>query len=248
MELKKIFMEAAQQKAPKKSAEVLENTVLFKIFSRVDIVAMLLQEGVPGTSAAKIAKLSNAITIAELEETVERYPLLHKEQILRLFKNEAMVGPKVKIDSTAINRPHLISLVEMLEDYTGLKVTDDSQAPLRYLDERSRTLTVEDLAEFFAHCPSRIITIQALSEKLPPMSPRTKSYSRSFVKSYLADCCKDDIDESMPVTSLRPDIDGGDKPYLTVVFWLECRFNRQLNNAFLEKATVGELIDAIAGK
>lgn len=241
-------MEAAQQKAPKKSAEVLENTVLFKIFSRVDIVAMLLQEGVPGTSAAKITKLANAITIGELEETVERFPLLHKNQILRFFKNEAMAAPQTLIDSTAITRPQLISLVESLEEYTGLKVTDDSQAPLRYLDERSHTLTVEDLAEFFAHCPSRIITIQSSREKLPPMSSRTQSYSRSLVKSYLADCCKDDIDESMPVTSLRPDVDGGDKPYLTVVFWLECRFKKRLSNAFLEKATVKELIEAIASK
>ena len=249
MDLKNKFMEAAQRKFPKRSNNALEDTVLLRVLAKKDI-EQLLETEVDTEKAEKITSLAGGITISELEETIESFPLLRKEQILRFFKTETLASPKALLDSAAITRPQLITLVETLEDYTGLKVTDESQAPLRYLDEKSSTLTIEDVAEFFSHCPSRIITIQAAREhSAPAMSAKTKSYKRHLVKSYLSDCCAmkdEEIDEKQPITSLVPDVEAGKDSYLVVVWWMESRFNKCVNNAFIEQKTIGDLIDFFA--
>ena len=244
MELQKRFIEAAQKKHPQDSEEKIQNQVLSSLFGVREIERLLATEmGHP--KARKFSKIGSAILVSELNETAENYPHLTAVQVLRFFKNEALADGNVLLDSTGITRPMLIELVEALENYTGLRITDDSEAPLRYLDERSRTLTINDIAEYFSYSPSRIMSIQARDLCcVPSMSEKTKACQRTVVKSYLTDCCNGkEIDESLPIIQLRSDVT--DNPYV-IVHWLEGRFCRILNNQFVEQKTVGELLDFFA--
>ena len=166
-----------------------ENFAISKILSHREIKNSLIKDGVDPQIAGKIANLSGGITLSELEGTIANFPQLTKEQVLRFFDTEAMASGNVLIDSGAITRPHLITLVEILEDYTGLKICDDSDAPLRYIDEKCNTIKIKDVAEFFANMPSRIAAIQAARGEHPSESERTFDFHRTWIKSYLADCC-----------------------------------------------------------
>lgn len=239
---KKEFIEAAQKKHPQYSAQAIEQCVLTAFLSKAEIKELFSFE--LGRNAYKLAKMGSAILVSELDETVESFPRLSQEQVLRWFKREALVGPEVKLDSTGITRPMLIELVEALEDYTGLQLSDEKnlQAPLRYLDEISQTLTIEDVAEYFSGSPSRIMSIRTKDRKgLPPMSGKTQTYQRSAVKSYLNDCCGGEVNEGTPVANLCcVDVDN---PYV-IVHWMENRFGKMIDNAVIKKGTVKDLLDA----
>ena len=82
--------------------------------------------------------------------------------------------------------------------------------------------------------------------KRPPIILRKKKTSRATVKKFLTRSCGvASLDEKLPITSLVPDISGGNKPYYTVVAWAENRFNKRIDNQFVENRTIGELIDVL---
>jgi len=240
---KKEFIEFAQKKYPQYLEGAFENCVLSAFLNKSEIVKVLTPLlGKDG--AQKLAKLSSAILVSELDETVELYPRLTQDQVLRFFKAEALAYPKAKLDSTVITRPMLIELVEILEEYTGIQLTDDSDAPLRYLDKVSQTLNIQDVAEYFSGSPSRITCIRTRDrQKLPPMSKRTQVCQRKVVKAYLADCCGGAVDEQTPIKDLHSEIT--DSPYV-IVHWLEDRFGKAIDNTLIKSKTVGDLLDAFA--
>lgn len=82
--------------------------------------------------------------------------------------------------------------------------------------------------------------------KRPPIILKKKKATRAAVKKFLTRSCGvASLDEKLPITSLVPDISGGNKPYYTVVAWAENRFNKRIDNQFVENRTIGELIDVL---
>lgn len=240
---KKEFIEFAQKKNPQYLEGAFENCVLSAFLDKSEIVKVLTPE-LGKENAQKLSKLGSAILVSELDETVEAFPRLSQKQVLRFFKAEALAYPKAKLDSTVITRPMLIELVEILEEYTGIQLTDDSDAPLRYLDNVSQTLTILDVAEYFSGSPSRITCIRSRDRRsLPPMSKRTQAYQRNVVKAYLADCCSGRINEQTPIMDLRSDV--ANDPYV-IIHWLEGRFGKIIDNELIRSKTVGDLLDAFA--
>lgn len=240
---KKEFIEAARKKHPQYSEQAVEKCILTAFLTKPEIEKMLIPELGKG-KAHKLAKLGGGILVSELDETIETFPHLDQDQVLRFFRTEALASPKIKLDGTGITRPMLIELVEVLEEYTGMQLTDDTDAPLRYLDNVSQTLTIQDVAEYFAGVPSRIMCIRSRDRRnIPPMSKRTQAYQRNVVKAYLADCCCGEINEQTPIMNLRSDV--ADNPYV-VVHWLEGRFGKTIDNHFILTKKVGDLLDAFA--
>ena len=112
-------------------------------------------------NARKIYDLRRAILLSELEDTVKEFPILHKKQVIRLFEKCACVRKEDSIDGGRMMRPTLISLVEKLEAYTGRKITQDNDAPLRYLEDAcdpDETITIEDIADYFSERKERKIS------------------------------------------------------------------------------------------
>lgn len=82
--------------------------------------------------------------------------------------------------------------------------------------------------------------------KRPPIILKKKKASRTMVKRFLTRSCGvSSLNEKLPITSLVPDISGGNKPYYTVVAWAENRFRKRIDNQFVENKTIGELIDML---
>ena len=109
----------------------------------------------------KLYALRRAILISELADTIKEFPRLHKKQTLRLFENVACVKKEDNISGGRIMRETLIDLVETLEAYTGSKITQDCDAPLRYLEEfcdEDEVVTIEDIADYFSERQDRKIS------------------------------------------------------------------------------------------
>lgn len=108
----------------------------------------------PEVKVEAFLKFAEYIPIREVAQTIEEYPLLTNEQIVRYFAVAAGVAPDALIASTQITRPMLIDLVHELEAYTGFKLAADTDAPLSYLDAQSaETLTIQDICDFFSDEP-----------------------------------------------------------------------------------------------
>ena len=90
------------------------------------------------------------ITYGQLLEAAKKHPKISKSEVLRLFHREALVGPEATIDSQAIFRTHLISLIDGLENWTGRIMTDatNPMGPLEYLE--GYTISINDIADFFS--------------------------------------------------------------------------------------------------
>lgn len=99
------------------------------------------------------------ITYGQILEAFKKHPSISNTEVLRFFKREALVGPEALIEGQAIFRTHLITLIEALEDWTGRKMTDDNNpwGPLEYLD--GYTISIENIAEFFATGEGKIAHI-----------------------------------------------------------------------------------------
>ena len=240
-----ILLEAAKKRYPKSGEDVLLDQTL-AVHGKDAVKNALKAQGF--SESEKIAGMALAITLGELEETVKNYPSLTKVQILRFFRKEAMADENVRMDSSYITRPALITFVERLEDYTGLRMTDDTDAPLAYLDRQDPTLTIGDIADFFSEAPSSKIKRMVLDRECPQDSPKMKALFRDTVKQFISECVKGEIDETAPITTLRPDFRCGDKDYYVVVHWVEGRFHKAVSNKFVESKTIGDLIDYFATK
>ena len=108
----------------------------------------------PEVKVEAFLKFAEYIPIREVAQTIEEYPLLTNEQIVRYFAFAAGVAPDALIAGTQITRPMLIDLVHELEAYTGFKLAAETDAPLSYLDAQSaETLTVQDICDFFSDEP-----------------------------------------------------------------------------------------------
>ncbi len=108
----------------------------------------------PEVKVEAFLKFAEYIPIREVAQTIEEYPLLTNEQIVRYFAFAAGVTPDALIAGTQITRPMLIDLVHELEAYTGFKLAAETDAPLSYLDAQSaETLTVQDICDFFSDEP-----------------------------------------------------------------------------------------------
>ena len=108
----------------------------------------------PEVKVEAFLKFAEYIPIREVAQTIEEYPLLTNEQIVRYFAFAAGVAPDALIAGTRITRPLLIDLVHELEAYTGFKLAADTDAPLSYLDAQSaETLTIQDICDFFSDEP-----------------------------------------------------------------------------------------------
>ena len=208
-------------------------------------------------NARKIYDLRRAILLSELEDTVKEFPVLHKKQVIRLFEKCACVRKEDSIDGGRMMRPTLISLVEKLEAYTGRKITQDNDAPLRYLEDAcdpGETITIEDIADYFSERKERKIS-KLIARSCQPFTEmwkkKQRQNSRNVIKKYLADSCgvkPEQLNETEKVLVLHPaDIPYGNDDYFVVIFWLEDRFKKILPKSFdCNTRTVGELIDFFA--
>lgn len=206
----------------------------------------------------KLYALRRAILISELADTIKEFPRLHKKQTLRLFENVACVKKEDNISGGRIMRETLIDLVEALEAYTGSKITQDCDAPLRYLEEfcdEDEVVTIEDIADYFSERQDRKIS-KIIARTTPSFietwkKKQEQQISRKRVKEYLAESCGvklEEIKETDKVIILHP-CEGsvGKDDYYVIIFWLEDTFNKMLPKDFdCNKKTVGELIDFFA--
>lgn len=251
--IKSLFVEAARPRLPQNIADekiddfalsVLTKTTIKKLIGEINV-----SDGLK-VDAKRFVKAADIITFGEVERAINEFPHLHKNQVLRLFDHN-MVRKNVKLDSTGITRPQLIDLVELLEEYTGLRLTDDSDAPLAYLDRRCNTLTIEDIGDFFSGRDAKISQILKLMNEaqaaMPALPPEATAAMRQAVKKYLATCChveENELIETQPITTLSSEFDEQD--YYVVVFWAESQFNKAVPNEFVETKTIGDLIDFLA--
>ena len=243
-EIKKLFVEASGKNPHDSLAKVKKSTIK-------SIVDRVNKQYGTNADGKKIAKLASCFLIEEMPEVIKEYPHLHKRQVIRLFEQQCLTKKVARIASTAITRPYLIDLVELLEDYTGYKMTDDSDAPLAYLDQKCGTLDIEDIGDFFSGRENaRIRQIIKTMELVKPIEPKAEGNAyRNDVKAYLEACCGTKIDEKAPIRSMKPcNLSVGDGSYYVVVLWAEGKFNKVVPNDFVESKTIGELIDILAGK
>ena len=246
-----LFESEAQKLNPSctESLSVLKRSTIIRMVNEVNAHYGTHADG------NKIAQMAVCFDLYEIANVIFEFPRMHKRQVIRLFERQGLVNKTAKMDSSAITRPLLIDLVEMLEEYTGMKITDDSDAPLAYLDQKCNTLDIEDIGDFFSGREnSRIKSIiDSVKDVKPIFENKTakKSFnSRKKVKEFIAACCgikPDELDEDAPISSLRPDVECGDRPHYLVVYWAEGRFNKLIPNEFVEEKSIGELISAFAG-
>ena len=99
------------------------------------------------------------ITYEQVLEALKKHPCISKDEVLRFFYKEALVGPKTTIDGQQIFRTHLISLIESLENWTGRTMTDETNplGLLEYLD--SYTISIDDIAKYFSSGEGKIAHI-----------------------------------------------------------------------------------------
>lgn len=90
------------------------------------------------------------ITYEEICDALRKAPSITKDEVLRLFKAEALASPEVEISSNYLCRVHLIDLIFCLEDYTGRMMTDTHCCydPIEAYDNKG--ICVNNIAEFFA--------------------------------------------------------------------------------------------------
>ena len=104
--------------------------------------------------------IRRGILVSELEQTIQNCPRLTKDQVLRLFAQEAHVTPQDTTYGGRILRGLLIDLVAALEAYTGKKISQDADAPLAYLedalDSQDDRITIEDFADFFSDSGNKL--------------------------------------------------------------------------------------------
>ena len=134
----------------------------------VELVNQALGTNVP---YKKFVNIKNAfmtdkvITYGQVLEAFKKHPALSKNEVLRLFKKEALVGPETSIDGQQIFRTHLTTLVEALEDWTGKEMCNynNHQGPLADYDGKG--VTIEDIAIFFATGEGKIAEIKEQNNK-----------------------------------------------------------------------------------
>ncbi len=117
----------------------------------------------PLLGATKTQQLWNiryGILVSELEQIIQDCPRLTKDQVLRLFAQEAHVTPQDTTYGGRILRGLLIDIVATLEAYTGKKISQDADAPLAYLedalDSQDDRITIEDFADFFSDSGNKL--------------------------------------------------------------------------------------------
>lgn len=243
-EIKQFIIEATGKNPHDSLAKVKKSTIK-------SIVDEVNKKYGTNANGKKIAKLAPCFLIEEMAEVINEYPHLHKRQVIRFFEQQCLTTKVARIASTAITRPYLIDLVELLEDYTGYKMTDDSDAPLLYLDQKCGTLDVEDIGDFFSGREgARIRQIIKAMGKVKPIESETEDNAhRDDVKAYLELCCGKKLDEKALIRSMKPyNLSVGDGSYYVVVLWAEGKFNKIVPNEFVETKTISELIDILAGK
>ncbi len=114
-----------------------------------------------------LSKIASLVSIGNLSTVMREPNPLSKETVLRFFREKAACRANVCISGQDITRPHLISLVEQLEHCTGLQLTDQSDAPLAYIEdacEPDEKITIADIAEFFTQSDGKIRKILARAE------------------------------------------------------------------------------------
>ena len=83
----------------------------------------------------------------------------------------------------------------------------------------------------------------------PAIVVKQRKVTRARVKKFLMSSCGVKVlDESQLITTLKPDVPGGDKPYYTVVAWAENKFHKRIDNEFVETKTIRELINALVSE
>ena len=184
--------------------------------------------------------------------------LLHKKQTLRLFENVACIKKEDNISGGRIMRETLIDLVETLEAYTGSKITQDCDAPLRYLEDfcdEGEVVTIEDIADYFSERQDRKIS-KIIARSNPSFietwkKKQEQQNSRKRIKKYLAESCGvklEEIRETDKVIILHPcESSVGKDDYYVIIYWMEQAFDTMLPKNFdCNQRTIGELIDFFA--
>ena len=206
----------------------------------------------------KLYALRRGILISELADTIKEFPRLHKKQTLRLFENVACVRKEDSISGGRIMRETLIDLVETLETYTGSKITQDCDAPLRYLEDfcdEGEEVTIEDIADYFSERQDRKIS-KIIARSNPSFietwkKKQEQQNSRKRIKEYLAESCGvklEEIRETDKVIILHPcERSVGKDDYYIIIYWMEQAFDTMLPKNFdFNQRTIGDLIDFFA--
>ncbi len=92
----------------------------------------------------------SALSFDEIVEAFRNYPLISQAEILRLFKKECLAEPDVKISSQKIFRPHLITIVENIEKWTGIEMCNDNNRQGPLVDYDDKGVTISDIAYYFS--------------------------------------------------------------------------------------------------
>lgn len=100
------------------------------------------------------------ITYEEVEAAVKKHPKVSQAEVIRLFQKECLADETAEISGQKIFRTHLISLVEGLEDYTGIPMCNEHNpyGPLADYDDQG--ITIADIAKFFATGDGKIAEIR----------------------------------------------------------------------------------------
>ena len=211
--IKSLMIEEASKRLPKTVKTQNVASFVISVLTKKQLQKILNENLTVKGKTKKIKNIINlgdGITIAEIDKVIENYPVLSKEQIMRYFKNTASVYEVTKISGGHITRPYLIELVEVLEEYTGLQILSESPAPLAYLEEGNRDITIGDIADFFSGDKDAEIVkiVKQAKEALASSQAVSNNIKRMNVKKYLASCCGCSVDELDESKTIKEFLDG----------------------------------------
>lgn len=245
------FIEAVRQNKvrPKISDEDLKFQSLDILPTKVLRKTLLAIKNKYGyhTDLRILCKIAPLVRIGSLPEVMQTRNPLTQKLVLDYFEEKACCPAGVSISGQFITRPYLIALVEQLEQCTGRRLTDHSQAPLRYIEEAceaDETITIADVAEFFTQNDGKIRQILARVRAQKPTMRNEVHFSRKIVRDYVAGCFDMNaatLDENVLIKTLQSSVAPGD--IYSPLHWCEERFNKILPDHFIENKTVKDLID-----
>lgn len=147
---------------------------------------------------------------------------------------------KAKLDSSFITRPMAITLCEQAEKLTNRSILQDSEAPLRYLDNNN--ITYGDIIDYFTVGNDKV---HGLRQQLYGEHYVDELQDlRNLIRKTYAKNCYDEFSPEFAQTIVKTHaVEGSwDGP----IFWTEAELGVQLPYAFdhLGDKTVKELMDA----
>lgn len=90
------------------------------------------------------------LSLEDVIRAFKNHPLISHEEVLCLFKRECLADKTVEISSQQIFRPHLITIVENLERWTGIEMCNEANRQGPLVDYDDQGVTIDDIAYYFS--------------------------------------------------------------------------------------------------